>query len=141
MAGTGRQDERALLLRLLRSIWKCGDSDAVIELMRDRAGPEGFRTQLDDAAASTVDPAILERFRRELTSADRDEFFRLKRAVERNHDRLPSDERRNRRDLIELLRRRLARACLHVLKPRLVILDEFQRYPDVLRDAEQAYEA
>ena len=59
VAGTGRQDERALLLRLLRSIWKCGDSDAVIELMRDRAGPEGFRKQLDNAAASTVDPAIL----------------------------------------------------------------------------------
>ena len=138
VAGTGRQDERALLLRLLRSIWKCGDADAVVELMRDRAKPEGFRRQLDKAAALTVDPAILERFRKELTSADRDEFFRIRRTVEGNHARLPNKERRNRRELIERLRRRLARACLFVLKPSLVILDEFQRYPDVLRDAEQA---
>ena len=136
VAGTGRQDERALLLRLLRSIWRCGDSDAVIELMRDRAGPEGFRKQLDNAAASTVDPAILQRFRRgiggETSSSASSERWNATMIGCR------AMSGASRRDLIELLRRRLARACLHVLKPRLVILDEFQRYPDVLRDAEQA---
>lgn len=137
VAGTGRQDERALLLRLLRSIWKCGDSDAVIELMRDRAGHDGFRGQVDAWNNRTVDPQILKRLRKELTPSDRQEFFRLKQVVERNGDSLPTAERRSRRQLIELLRRRLARACLQVLRPRLVILDEFQRYPDVLRDAER----
>jgi hypothetical protein len=137
VAGTGRQDERALLLRLLRSIWKCGDSDAVIEVMRDRAGAGGFREQVDAAATRPIDPEILKRFRRELTPSDRAEFFRLKQVVERKGDHLTSGERRNRRELVELLRRRLARACLQALKPRLVILDEFQRYSDVLREAER----
>ena len=133
VAGTGRQDERALLLRLALDL-EVRDSDAVIELMRDRAD------RRDSASSSTTPPRARSIRRSSSASAERiggDEFFRLKerwnatmigcRAMGGATAAISSSSFAD-----------ASRACLHVLKPRLVILDEFQRYPDVLRDAEQA---
>ena len=40
--------------------------------------------------------------------------------------------------LVADLRHRLSICCLHALKPELVILDEFQRFKDLLHDQDEA---
>jgi hypothetical protein len=51
---------------------------------------------------------------------------------------MPLKVRRNK--LISQLRRRLAKACVDALEPDLVILDEFQRFKDLLSDESEAGE-
>lgn len=131
---TGKVDERALLFALLRrrAVW--GNSlmsrDAALTLMQARNGlrPETWARQLEIAEASDLD-AVTQAFARELDPALRERF----RALTDGRRRLPTEElHRQGQAIIVELRRALARACIALLSPDLVILDEFQRFPELL---------
>lgn len=59
-------------------------------------------------------------------------------ARRRNVDRIPSDLKTQQRQIIGELRRTLAEACLEALEPDLVIMDEFQRFKDLLKANDDA---
>ena len=134
--GTGTAEERALLLALLRPVWRCGESDVVVDVLRDRARRERFRAEMKNIAQVDLSSAMATAFRASAARHPewRDEFTRLRHAVTRGE--LPRREHRARRKLIGRLRHLLAEACLTGLAPKLVVLDEFQRFSEVLRNAD-----
>lgn len=135
---TGQARERALLMHLL------SQPEAIGPQIASRKGPQrllsngaqSFYRDLDDVRGLEIPSHVSVAYRALLEEEGLiDEFLRL------------SDGRRNptaaeRATLIRRLRRTLARACIDLLTPDLIILDEFQRFTSVLdgdgEDAELA---
>ncbi|MGI8755698.1 MAG: DEAD/DEAH box helicase family protein, partial [Acidimicrobiales bacterium] len=134
--GTGTAEERALLLRLLRPVWRCGDGDDVVHVFRDRAQLRNFRGAINQVADVQTSSKLALAFQEAVEKHPdyKREFRRLRAEV--GDGGLPKAEQRARRKLLGELRRLLAGSCLIGLSPKLVIFDEFQRYPDVLRGAD-----
>ena len=81
-----------------------------------------------------VDKRIIERFRRDV-QADRDLFEELERVCElfpRRRDVYPPEMTQPRNSLVARLRAKLSHACVDALQPDLIIMDEFQRFRDLL---------
>jgi hypothetical protein len=144
---TGKAEERAVLFELVASI-----------LDLDRAGSTAFKRIMQGGVASLDrfevyrshllyrtggewEPQIERAFRRTLLS-DR----RLRRNVEelvdevRYRSGLNQDQKDRARALTARLRDALARASVAALEPDLIILDEFQRFRDLLTGETQAGE-
>jgi hypothetical protein len=135
LRGTGTAKERALLLALLRPIWRFHATFPVIEVFRDRSGPGPFSDCLAELHANVTGSKIAAEFGRELRKRPELEHrFRELRARAADGELSRSDSKKC-RQLISELRLVLARACLRGLDVGLVILDEFHRYPEVLRNA------
>ena len=142
--GTGTKDERALILTLLRRLWRTGVGDDVLEIFRAAAkrgepanmsrGATGFRGAVEGLENREIDERIARRFRAAVASEPelKDTFLELKRECP-NGRTLRDRPKRNR--LIGRLREILAHACLAGLDPKLVILDEFQRFRWVLEQS------
>jgi hypothetical protein len=80
------------------------------------------------------DKSIIERFRRDV-QADRDLFEELERVCElfpRRRDSYPAEMTQPRNSLVARLRAKLSHACVDALQPDLIIMDEFQRFRDLL---------
>ena len=129
---TGVRQERALLYHLLRD--GVALERGLYNLLQVGAGAEGWRWEVEQTPAENVDQKLAEGFR----DACRDEglFQELGELCRRFYWRLasyPADaiERRNR--LIGRLRNRLAHASIGALEPDLIILDEFQRFTELLK--------
>lgn len=132
---SGRVEERALIYKML-----CGaDWDVSGGLLNVLQGPVRRRNNWLRQACDwnpEIDDDLADMFRQAVTC---DEMFteRLIRCCERFRNyptsvsKSDSDERY---DLIAGLRQRLAWTCLDALKPRLIILDEFQRFRNLLDD-------
>ena len=132
----GTVDERALLFVLLARVWgrQLLRRDGARRLMRHRDDlkDETWERELERARSSDLDP-VVGPFGAQLDGPLRAEFEEL---ADGRRWRNPSPElRRRSRRLIVDLRLALARACIALLTPDLVILDEFQRFPALL-DAE-----
>lgn len=137
---TGTYDERALLHVLLSRAWDPGllRRGGAHTLLRGDAGvvswERALARQADTDLSMVIDP-----FRAMLTGELRDEFTNL---ADGRRWRSPSTElRRRARALIGDLRHLLARTCIQLLTPDLVILDEFQRFPHLLEAGEESDEA
>jgi hypothetical protein len=132
--GTGVTKERALIVALLRPIWKMGVGPAVIEVFRGGTRAPKFETAVRDIDPSGIDGQVAKRFRHAVATDTelRETFDELRRAV-RSRRGLDRQQRKRRLELVGALRVHLASACLQALKPRLVILDEFHKFNDVLR--------
>ena len=82
-----------------------------------------------------IDASITERFECEVGGPGSElhaEFERVRDRLSRSPD---EEARRLRSSLVSRLRRKLAHACLDALEPDLVVLDEFQRFRDLLDPA------
>jgi hypothetical protein len=143
----GLAEERALLYRLLQYAWgKRGLGHVgVFHVLRAGAGLDGFRNRVKwtpDRVGSeegTIDKDLADAFRDELIrDADkcraagqptlREQFIDL---AERSR-RPRSQDWNERFAIVGELRTVLARSCVRALEPDLVILDEFQRFRDLL---------
>ena len=131
--GGGRRREREILFQLLHPI--VGRWVPLANLLQGRVKDRnGWRDGLRHRPPR-IEPTIRVRFsksfesctdlRRRLDEALNQWFFRY-----RPH--WPDEARWRRDGLIHELRRLLARICLGVLEPDLVILDEFQRFKPLL---------
>lgn len=134
----GHQDERRLLLRMLQGLPQL----PFIGLQRILQGNTGDRwfewsmNQLD------FDQEMAEAFRLEVVKEPW--FEELAATAEHFRDRrrsITTDDRMKFFEWISSMRRTLARVCLDALEPDLVILDEFQRFKDLLADEDQRPEA
>ena len=136
----GIKRERALLYRMLREESRL-DERGLLHLLQGTAGWDGWCAAaqrdwppIDDPMAADFRAAVRQ---------DGDLSRRLQVCAERMSDRrrrIDSALKDERYTLIGQLRQTLARACLDALEPDLVILDEFQRFRDLLDGEDEAAE-
>lgn len=145
---SGARRERAVLYWLLSDIWALRGA-AAKNLLQANAGMESWRSLLDEVKFETdaqggFEPAVVQRFKKALV-ADPSLAADFEAQVEffgRARKRLaPYEHRHARNQFIARLRRALARSCLAVFEPDLIILDEFQRFRNLLHTGDTKDEA
>ena len=138
---SGRVEERALIYKMLRG----ADWDVGRGLLNLLQGPVRKRDnwlwwvrkwspRIDDHLARAFRAAIMS------DSAFCDRLNNCCEHFRRHRKNVPWDQSSERYGLIGELRHRLAQTCLHALEPDLVILDEFQRFKDLLDGDDDAAE-
>jgi Helicase conserved C-terminal domain len=145
---SGARRERAVLYWLLSDIWGTRGT-AAKNLLQANAGMQSWRNLLDDVKAEVdeqggFEPAVVTRLK-EALAADPSlaaDFEEQSQFFGRARKRLaPYEQRHARNQLIARLRRALARSCLAVFDPDLIILDEFQRFRNLLQTGDEKDEA
>ena len=154
--GTGLARERALIYSMVRSSWNLGNSAAPVNVFKAYAGADRFRdaiAQIDDRRRypKGIDAGLLADFASALSKdahdarqigrpSLHDRFEALCRVFSRS-DRQPSaDQTKERNLVVGELRHLLANTCIRSLEPDLVILDEFQRFKEILSGEGEAAE-
>jgi hypothetical protein len=129
-----KSSKRVLLYHLLTEPWNLSGV-APGNVLQGGSMTDNFRCQLDRFSIDyTVDPGMAKIFvsavkkRRDL----KNRFFALCEQYHRADANVSPEIAQERSGLIGDLRGVLAQACLHALKPDLIILDEFQRFKHLL---------
>ena len=136
---SGWLPERILIFRMLKSSGL--NADGLANLLHATARPRGWANALS-RQTEEFDPDIAERYVQSL-QADEAFFENLRRLAlkfKTYREDIPHEESEGRYAVIGDLRQRLARICLEALTPRLVIVDEFQRFRHLLQDEDPASE-
>jgi hypothetical protein len=141
----GTADERVLLYWMLREAWSLGDrapaknlfqggvTDASRFRQRLRAAPTEY--DIDEALMAGFARSLDLRVQSERAEERPDLRIRFDEAIERfrrTRERIPREDRALRAEVIGELRGVLAASCLEALEPDLIILDEFQRFKELL---------
>ena len=145
----GRWEERVLLYWMIREAWSLGDHASAKNLFQGWvADTSWFRERLRAAPGEyQIDEALLGKFARSLelrVESDRAEgrpdlrtrFEQVTDRFGRARRHIPAPDRALRAEMIGELRYILAASCLEALEPDLIILDEFQRFKDLLKPDE-----
>lgn len=148
----GNAEERAFLFLMLEKLlgeretrtdpkfFSETDIARAIELLRGNAGKDGFYyqiTRLDRKDVASIPRAVVTNFRKKAT--ERGLIRRFKAALRSD---VPTDElRQEMPSLIGDLRLVLAEVGLECLEPDVIIIDEFQRFQDLLYGAKNDAEA
>lgn len=147
--GGGLAWERALLYRMLQHAWgrRGLGHVGVFHLLRGGAGLESFRKGVSEipeepgTTDGTMDAGLAAAFARDLAAADeaahaagapglQERFIELAERLRRARPGHPAWDARW--PLIGELRALLARTCVRALEADIIILDEFQRFRDLL---------
>jgi hypothetical protein len=137
-SATGIVVERALLLRMLQSL--VSRPRGLYNLLQVTSEVRGWSHAVRDLTLDGVDQRIIDRFRREVL-ADKDLFVDLEAACEmfpRRRKSYPREMKHPRNILVGRLRAKLSHACVDALKPDLIIMDEFQRFRNLLHGESDA---
>lgn len=129
---TGVTRERALLLRMLED--RVSRPRGLHNLLQVTAGVDGWNGAVRDLTLDGVDQRIIDRLRRDVES-DTVLFEELEAVCDlfpRRRETYPYELGQRRNALIGRLRGKLSHACIDALKPDLIIMDEFQRFRDLL---------
>ncbi|GAB3262749.1 DEAD/DEAH box-containing ATP-dependent helicase [Arthrobacter pigmenti] len=134
-AATGRADERAVLLYMLAGLdlFDVEDRALPVELLRAGSLTRNFEWRVLRIGQKLPDGPptdVLRRFGKIADASGHLEDFRL--ALENAHKEGPEAVRPRMGKIIGNLRGDLAQAGLDCLEPDLIILDEFQRFRDML---------
>lgn len=135
----GTAVERAILYRILYFLpWGHGERRDMLrrglyELLKGNKQNENWDRTIENINKDDFDTSIWRDYRANILQ-DKTFYDRLKSCCEANDHNATSVKREN-NSMIAELRRRLAEICLESLHPRLVILDEFQRFEDLLKEA------
>lgn len=132
-SATGVTQERALLRHLLYDY--VARPRGLHNLLQVSAGNERWDDAVDGLTLKDVDSRIIDRFRRDV-QGDRELFAELERVCElfprRTDGYYPPEKTEPRNKLVARLRAKLSHACVDSLQPDLIIMDEFQRFRDLL---------
>jgi hypothetical protein len=141
----GISEERALLYWMLNEEWSLGRRAGPKNVLQGGSRLRSFRNQLRRFDRVGIDRTLTRAFHRRLVEHDRCEkrdgrpglrerFDELSQRFARSRvsHRLPERDRADRRELIADLRAVLAASCVTALEPDIVILDEFQRFRQLL---------
>lgn len=138
-SSTGVAEERALLFHLLRPL--VSSARGLQNLLQVDVGTDRWEGWVNrDVSLKGVDAALIARFRKDV-GADGALTSDLEAAVElfrRRRDRYPASMTGPRNGVIARLRGKLSHACVDALQPDLIIMDEFQRFPDLLHGESDA---
>ena len=137
----GRWDERVLLYHLVQQVWPDPRTGPKNLFQGWVAKAEWWRWKLDEfRRVRRMDESLANAFEDRLIEAGADtqeRYADLCRRFKRLRKRVPAYDRREQARFIGELRSMLAEVCVTALEPDLVILDEFQRFKDLL-DGEDA---
>ena len=134
----GLQEERVLILRMLKEqSWNVGKG--LSKLLRQNVSEENwdFHTEVWN---EPFDEDLAQRFQQAVLAND-DLVGRLHECCEihrRVRKYIPADAAEESLDLVGILRHTLARCCVEALEPDLVLLDEFQRFKNLLDGEDDA---
>ena len=147
----GIAHERALLYHLLRKAWRFGNIAAPKNLFQyGVTNRTAWHNRLDRmgrelrSGKKIIDKQLQNAFLQELKKdpSVRVEYRRLAKRFRhyRKGKNIRQEDRDGQREFIGNLRRVLAKACVNRLEPDIIILDEFQRFKDLLFGTDQAAE-
>lgn len=130
----GKLEERALIFRMLRSA-ESFDLEGLSNVLQGNAGPVRWHDYAKERSIN-IDEKLSRKFQSRIK---KDAAFkkRIKDLCQRFRcvrSTIPSQDVIDRAKLVGELRHRLALICLDALKPDLIILDEFQRFRDLLQE-------
>ncbi len=136
----GRSDERTVVFRLLEYVFgESLDRPGAYRALRGGQREDRFRNGVHwtPAVAETgthrLDKGLADAYKRELESTP-ELLRRFQRLVDRFDPDDFADDWNERQNVVRDLRLTLARSCVEALEPDLVILDEFQRFRELLDD-------
>lgn len=131
--------ERALLYRLLRQAWDF-TGDGPLHVFRGASALQNFVWYVHDAEKQKMDASLADAFMIEIRKdpALKASFNTLNAHAVAQNGQFHGQKSWDRSWLIGELRGRLAVACLSALQPNLIILDEFQRFKNLLDGDDQA---
>jgi hypothetical protein len=143
----GKAEERALLFWLLPDDW-IANKKGCLSLLRVGMRWDRFKGRVDDFQSSyKIDEEIKRKFHEKLreeldapgeTGASlRERFIELADQLG-GREKLSDQEAETRLEIICTLRSVLAGVCIESLEPDLIILDEFQRFSDLLHGKDEA---
>jgi hypothetical protein len=131
---TGKKEERRLIYQMLKGMTGI-DSIGLRNSLQGAAGDGWF---VEAESSLEFDQEIAKAFRDKVLANEKllaNVAIVCERFRDRRSNRTVSPEDRNAcLEMISALRRQLAKTCLSALKPDLVILDEFQRFSELLVD-------
>lgn len=136
----GRADERVMLYFLLTTSELAAASPAR-NLLRGNVGVERWKSMLTWAnSEEPIDDTLRAKFARAIR---RDQKLHTKLddvldRFKRHRDNIPAEDGSLQYEVIGSLRLVLARCCIDALEPDLVVLDEFQRFRDLLTEESEA---
>lgn len=132
----GIYEERAMIYHILKERWDLGDGVSPMNVLQCDAGTRNWRSFLSSFPKRyQIDEELKQNYLRDLEKTDLEErFYEVceRPAFARGDGRKSWEDRKARRRLIGELRTVLARSCISALEPDLIILDEFQRFRDLL---------
>jgi hypothetical protein len=148
-SGTGTAQERAVLRMMLRAAWgeeHFTSTGSFRIFQKPVRSFDKFRQRALDVQrehARRLDEELVDRFRDALEREDEaraergestlwDELCELCELLRRQPNPEPSHVVRLRTGFVGATRRILARACIELLEPDLIVLDEFQRFRELL---------
>ncbi|OOY26468.1 hypothetical protein BMI90_17640 [Thioclava sp. L04-15] len=135
--GGGMKQERALILRLIWELLE--DRRAVAKMLQGYAGAPGWRETRAWIDQQPLEPQIVDRFRNAV-AARPDLLHELEACAQcykglRGND---TDLNRRRESIVGQMRTILARESAEALEPDLIVLDEFQRFTELLHGEGEA---
>jgi len=144
----GHADERAILYRMLYDLPLAQNERrrrlrvGLLNILQVTAGKDNWRAKAKNLPAEDLDADLSKAFRRAVLE-DAELYAALKEGCERfvryrDYSKIPWEDSEIRYDLIGKLRSKLASVCLSALEPDLVILDEFQRFKQLLDGDDEA---
>jgi len=143
-SATGIAPERAMIYHILREGWGLGDSAGPKNVLQCGVARDNWRPYLDVfLRCNRIDSVLEQTYLEKLEQAElRPRFLELCAAFaySRRDGSIPYSERKARQAIVGELRTLLAESCIAALEPNLVILDEFQRFRDLLDGSDQMAE-
>ena len=132
----GTAEERIVLYHLLQRVWPDRSKAPMNVLQGYVRNTEGFRWQIQNFNHwAQLDDDLSRAFARRLLeegAAVRESYESLCRRFRHARPRIPWSDRAPQIEFVGQLRSILAEVCVTALQPDLVILDEFQRFKDLL---------
>lgn len=134
----GIVEERALIYHILKECWDLGDISGPKNLLQCDVGKDPWRWRIDNFETDKIDKELIEKYRDSLQKDEniRRRFNTLVERFSHYRGKIPGQDREDQHKLIGDLRRILAETCVKALAPDIVILDEFQRFKNLLDEKE-----
>lgn len=136
--------ERALLYNLLREGLEFGDEPGPRNIFQGDVNKDNWRSYIADyrQTLSTIDSGIKKHFI-EAVTGDKEfqkEFKELRELFSHYRIHIPNNERSKQFAFIGKARKLLAEVCIAELEPDIIILDEFQRFKNLLDGEDEVAE-
>jgi hypothetical protein len=139
----GRVDERVLLYWMLKEEWSLERAGPLNLLQGKVRDPRKFRELVRWFDSEDIDKSLMRAFHGAIVAHDaksqsagleglRARFEELSEDFARTRKHVPKEHRTKQTRLLGEMRSLLASTCIRALQPDLVILDEFQRFKDLL---------
>lgn len=138
----GIYKERVLLYYMLKTVLNYGNGAPLKNVFRCFAGKKRWRNYLKWDKPASIDEEILKKFTEQF-NADKElgkELERLLGNFAYDKNSYPWSIRKRQLDFIGKLRKLLAEICLEALEPDIIILDEFQRFKNLLEENDEVGE-